>query len=161
MRPKERIKIFLDLVAESKSGIRDVLVEAYEIDEQIPNLEETALNVYNDVSIIESLWEAAQDLRFSQVLVNFGYLPNIPGFWYYMEEFEILAKLGFMPRDYMLWGSNYDADMNRLPETIYKPICNLDTDHIKAILDGGWCKSEAYLKVFDEELKYRGEQNEF
>jgi hypothetical protein len=60
-------------------------------------------------------------------------------------------------RQYLLWGNNYDKDMNRLPKTIWKPIAELDTDHIQAILDGKWCKSEYYLQVFNDELKYRKE----
>jgi len=58
-------------------------------------------------------------------------------------------------RKYLKWGSNYDKDMNRLPKTLYKCIKDLDTEHIQAILDGNWCKSEYYLEVFNEELKFR------
>ena len=58
-------------------------------------------------------------------------------------------------RIYLKWGSNYDEDMVRLPKTIYRTIENMDTSHIKAVLDGNWCKSELYLKVFNDELKFR------
>jgi hypothetical protein len=56
---------------------------------------------------------------------------------------------------YLNWGQNYDADMNKLPETIFKPICELNTGHIEAILEGGYCKNEMYLKVFEYELNKR------
>lgn len=56
---------------------------------------------------------------------------------------------------YLEWGSNYDKDMNRLPKTVFKPIKDLDTDHIQAILEGNWCKSELYKRTFNEELKRR------
>jgi len=53
---------------------------------------------------------------------------------------------------YLKWGSNYDKDMNRLPETIYKTIEEMDTDHILAIIEGNYCKSEYYYKIFKQEL---------
>ena len=57
---------------------------------------------------------------------------------------------------YLVWGKNYDKDMNRLPETIWTPIREMDVDHICAILDGGYCKDEFYKNVFKLELLYRG-----
>lgn len=56
---------------------------------------------------------------------------------------------------YLMWGQNYDKDMNKLPETIFKPICELTTDHIQAILNGNYCKDEMYLHVFNYELNKR------
>jgi hypothetical protein len=59
-------------------------------------------------------------------------------------------------RQYLTWGSNYDKDMNRLPETIYNPIKDMTSDHIQAILDGGWAKNNPfYEELFKEELKFR------
>jgi len=59
-------------------------------------------------------------------------------------------------RQYLTWGSNYDKDMNRLPETIYNPIMNMTSDHITAILEGGWAKNNPfYEELFKEELKFR------
>jgi hypothetical protein len=59
-------------------------------------------------------------------------------------------------RQYLTWGNNYDKDMNRLPETIYNPIMNMTSDHIQAILDGGWAKNNPfYEELFKEELKFR------
>ena len=59
-------------------------------------------------------------------------------------------------RQYLTWGSNYDKDMNRLPETIYNPIMNMTSDHIIAILEGGWVKNNPfYEELFKEELKFR------
>jgi len=60
---------------------------------------------------------------------------------------------------YLMWGQNYDKDMNRLPKTIFKPICELTTDHIQAILDGNYCKDEMYLYVFNYELSTRSDAN--
>ena len=59
-------------------------------------------------------------------------------------------------RQYLTWGSNYDKDMNRLPETVYKAIMDMTSDHIQAILDGGWAKNNLfYEEMFKEELKFR------
>ena len=56
------------------------------------------------------------------------------------------------------WGVNYDKDMTRYPETSWKPIMDLSTDHIKAILDGGYANNnEFYLHLFKKELEYREE----
>ncbi len=49
--------------------------------------------------------------------------------------------------------------MNKLPKTIYNPIKDLDTDHIKAILDGDYCNNEIYLETFKEELKFRNSKD--
>jgi hypothetical protein len=59
---------------------------------------------------------------------------------------------------YLRWGKNYDKDMNRLPETIYTPIEQMNTDHIVAILKGGYCKNLFYLQVFKEEINIRTKQ---
>lgn len=56
---------------------------------------------------------------------------------------------------HLKWGRNYDKDMNRLPSTEWILIKDMETDHIKAILDGGWCNSDYYTEVFNDELKKR------
>lgn len=59
-------------------------------------------------------------------------------------------------RKVVKWGNNYDKDMNRLPKTIYNPIMNMTSDHITAILEGGWAKNNPfYEELFKEELKFR------
>lgn len=42
-------------------------------------------------SIIKA-WELNPDWRFTQILVNLGFVPNWSGGWYYVEEDEILNK---------------------------------------------------------------------
>jgi hypothetical protein len=59
---------------------------------------------------------------------------------------------------YLNWGQNYDKDMNKLPKTIFKPICELTTDHIEAIINGNYCSNEMYLYVFNYELNKRNEK---
>jgi len=63
------------------------------------------------------------------------------------QPFEIVRKT-------LHWGVNYDIDMNLLPETIWKPIYKLNTDHIRAILDGGY-GSEWIREIMEGELYYR------
>jgi len=59
-------------------------------------------------------------------------------------------------RQYLVWGNNYDKDMKRLPETVYNPIMNMTSEHIQAILDGGYVKWNSFYKeLFEEELKFR------
>ena len=63
-------------------------------------------------------------------------------------------------RKYLKWGINYTKDMVRLPKTIFKPIKDLDTDHIKAIIDGGYVNNDSkYKKMFEDELKFRKDEN--
>ena len=104
---------------------------------------------------ITEFWKANPDLRYSQVLINIGILPNYPGFWYMYEDEDNLQDQGVDPAMFMLWGVNFDKDMNRLPETDYRFICDLETDHIQAILDGNWTRHPDYLKAFNNELNRR------
>ena len=46
--------------------------------------------------------------------------------------------------------------MNRLPETVYTSIMNMTSEHIQAILDGGYAnRNPFYKELFKEELKFR------
>jgi hypothetical protein len=47
--------------------------------------------------------------------------------------------------------------MNQLPQTDYRQIKDLNTDHIQAILDGNWTKHPLYLKAFNNVLNQRKE----
>ncbi|MEX0595702.1 MAG: hypothetical protein WD512_04310 [Candidatus Paceibacterota bacterium] len=60
-------------------------------------------------------------------------------------------------REHLVWGRNFDKDMNRLPETEWIKIKDMSTGHIEAVLDGGFVKDEFYIEVFEEELKLRNE----
>ena len=152
MRPIERIPVFLEKI---NGKLTFIVVNIWKINNNISNIKP----IYKNKEKIKEFWLKNPDLRFSQVLINLGIVPNISGFWYYLEEDEILEKLEIPQREYLLWGQNYDKDMNILPKTIYKPIKDLDTDHIQAILDGNFCKSEEYKKCFEEELKLREDGN--
>ena len=59
-------------------------------------------------------------------------------------------------RQYLTWGNNYDKDMNRLLETEWITIQNMTSEHIQAILDGGYAnRNPFYKELFKEELKFR------
>ena len=148
-RPKERIIPFLEF---TKERIEEICKDVWNISNE---KDFNIIDSNDNLEKIENFWLENPDLRFSQVLVGLGIIPNIPGFWYYIEEDEILEKLGIPTREYLLWGQNYDKDMNLLPKTLYKPIKDLSTDHIQAILEGGYAKREKYIKCFKEELKLR------
>jgi len=53
------------------------------------------------------------------------------------------------------WGQNYDEDHKLLPQTIYKPIKELKTDHIQAILDTVEGLHPLYRRAMLDELSKR------
>ena len=57
-------------------------------------------------------------------------------------------------RQYIYWGVNYTKEMILLPKTLWKPIMELNTDHIQAILDGNY-GGEHIRELLKEELNYR------
>lgn len=59
-------------------------------------------------------------------------------------------------RAFLEWGVNMDKDGNKYPETRWTAICELDTDHIEAILDGGYTNNPLYIDTFKYELELRG-----
>lgn len=61
-------------------------------------------------------------------------------------------------RKCLRWGVNYDKYMNRLPQTEWRLIKHLTTEHIEAILSEGHAdKNPFYKKVFEDELNLRKE----
>lgn len=147
MRLKERIPIFAENV-----DVRRMLL----FDLELPLSEEEIQTVEANFDNVIEFWKSNPDLRFTQALVVTGCLPNYRGFWYYTEEHEILEKQGVEPSKYLLWGQNYDKDGNRLEKTVIRPIEQLDTDHIQAILDGGHVEKDSlFEKTFLKELKKR------
>ena len=153
MRRPERIPIFLDL---TYGKVSDILFLVFNLSTYLDPVE-IVNKYYNKLSEIKSFWLDNPDLRFSQVLIAKEIIPNTPGSWYYREDSEILEELGFEDREFLLWGQNYDKDMNLLPKTIYRPIKDLNTDHIEAILNGNWCRYERHLNCFKKELKLRND----
>lgn len=151
MRLKERIDIFLNLVDVRKA--LDIYFNRIEVSEELKN--NYTDSILKNYEKIRKYWKSNYDLRFPQVLVNLGIIPNYQGFWYYIEEVEILLKLGVEPREFLFWGRNYDKDMHKLPKTEYLLIKDMNTDHIQAIIDGKWCIGGIHYETFLKELERR------
>jgi hypothetical protein len=64
-------------------------------------------------------------------------------------------------REHFKWGRNYDKDMNKLPQTEWVLLKDLDLDHIKAIIPymryDSTNKDSLMSHIFYEELDYRKE----
>lgn len=155
MRPKERIKIIEPLLKANLKGMLDTIPDLkhyIEVDSTIAVIED------NWEDIIKT-WKKAPDLRFLQLLTVLEYIPNVPGFWFHLEETDWLIheKLA-EAEDILLWGVNFDKDNNRLPKTLWKPISSLNTGHIQAILSGDFTRNPEYIKLFNKVLVSRGEE---
>lgn len=59
-------------------------------------------------------------------------------------------------RENLKWGVNYTKEMKRLPQTEWRIIKDLETEHIEAILDGGYARNNSYYEqIFKDELYWR------
>lgn len=59
-------------------------------------------------------------------------------------------------RSILKWGKNYDKYGNRLPETVFTKIKDLETEHILAILAGEFATG-FHKQVLEDELRHREE----
>ena len=152
MRPKERIPIFIKHVNIEK------LITDWFANTKIPSFEIKAAikRITTSILYLTQYWQDNPDLRFSQILVNTGYLPNIPGTWYYESNNHILIKQGCKPRNVILWGNVFDKEGNRLPKPKWILIRDLTTDHIEAILISEKLHlNPVLIRYFMDELEYR------
>lgn len=149
MRNIVRIDNFLN-----KVDIRNLLLNIWKIcdDSNIDQVEKTILD---NISSIREYWNDYSDLRFGQVLVNQGYLPNMSGYWYYYEENDILKEQGLKPREYLYWGSIFNSNGERLSDTKYSLIKDLTIEHMQKLVIGGWLRNDDIDKVINDELKLK------
>ena len=148
MRLKERIPIFLELV-DWNNLFKNIWKEfSKEFDIYTGT-------VLERINFIPHYWKLHPDLRISQILVNLGIIPNTPGFWYYMEEWEILEEQGVNPRDYYLWTSVFFKNGNRRKNPKVKVLKDMDTGHIEKLLNGNWIIPMRCRKAFKDELGLR------
>lgn len=89
MRNPNRIDPFLDKVVPKYT--QELIVNIWGI-QQNEIVENLIYSIGATKETIRVCWKENPDLRFSQVLISLGF-PNYPGFWFYMEEDEILQKL--------------------------------------------------------------------
>ena len=88
-----------------------------------------------DKMALEKYWIENPDERLTQVLVNTGILPNVPGLWYYIEEVDWLIEKKILKfEEIKFWGRNYDANKNRLPQTQFVVLKELSKSHIRNIM---------------------------
>src|SRR5665647_1587308 len=106
MRNPLRIDKFLELV-----DMENLLTNIWKLPLKDDGLRAMLSLLMVEKAEINKFWHENSDLRFSQVLVNMGILPNFPGFWYSLEEPEILEEQGVTPEMFLFWGQNYDKDM--------------------------------------------------
>ncbi len=143
-RPVERIDYFLTNV-----NWEDLLkniwgLEGYDLEIIVNNLE-----------VIKESWKQYPDWRISQVLINNNLLPNYPGAWYYLEDWEILLKQGKDPRDFLFWGT-YGKSGDKFQWILPK---DMETGHIENIIkdvkEGKMRVHSEFLKTFIKELELR------
>lgn len=153
MRPVERIELFLE-----KVDLDKLLGEIWRILKN-EDIHPYSKIIYTDLPKIKKYWLENPDLRFSQVLIALEIIPNIPGAWYYMEEPEILIELGCKSEDVYYWGGYYQKDGTPLDKPIWKPISELESDHLKAIINGGFVRrNKMYRHLMCKVLRSRGER---
>lgn len=155
MRAIERIDPFLDFITNRVMVILEKIWKLNASEEEMISFHDYIIAHIED---IRNYWKLNPDLRFSQVMISMGIIPDIPGMWFYVEEDEILNKLGIPAREYLLWGQYYDKDMEKLETPKRVLIKDMDTDHIRSILIGEWTRNPDYVKCFTEELALRNEK---
>jgi hypothetical protein len=107
-----------------------------------------------DKNALRDFWFKNPDLRLTQVLVQMNYIPNALGMWYYYDECNWLIEKGYYKWEELhFWGVNYDKDNKRLPETIFKPLCELTSDHIQNILEW-FAKKPSSIQPTQEYMDY-------
>lgn len=113
-------------------------------------------NIVTNLPKIKKYWTQNPDLRLIQVLVNLRFIPYTIGFWYYYEETDFMIGVMNVPaREILMWGQNYDKNNNLLRKTKWRFIKDMNTDHIKAILESMLPISYLHKIVFEYELKLR------
>jgi len=148
MRNSVRVDNFL-----SKVDIRDLLLNIWKICDD-SNIDDVEKSILNDIDKIKHEWKLFYDQRFSQILVNNGYIPYMSDAWYYYEEDEILKMQGYKPRDYIFWGSIYNSDGELLEETRYSLIKDLEISHLQKIIEGNWLNNKPFMrKILTDELR--------
>lgn len=144
MRLKERIDIVL------KHMDIDLFLSEANFDKQ------TILSCKNfyrmNIDKIRDYWLQIPDLRFGQMLINLGYIPDRFRLWD-IEEVDWMLQNGLVGgREILFWGQQFDKDGNKLSKVIYKPIKDLETDHIEKILETQPRLSILYVNYFKQEL---------
>jgi hypothetical protein len=149
MRAPERIKIYLDLLKERSKTSTPMIVKEL-ITSDTLNVDE----LYNE---LERVWLENPDWRFTQLCVNTGLIPNLPGMWYYTEDREFMEGLGFPMREILLWGTRGKKGNEPLR---YIQLKDMTNEHIQSILDTQTQLNKETKQFFSNELELRKEKPE-
>jgi len=110
---------------------------------------------------IRDFWKEHPYLSISQVLISLDIIEDVPGIWYFMEDDEILISQGFHPSEVYLWGTALDKNGKPLPSIIWRTIGELDTEHLEAIVNGGFVDGNPkYKKIMENLIEERNEAKE-
>ena len=130
---------------EWRTFLKDMMGKDYNID--------MLVEVKANLTGIKEFWLNNPDLRLTQVLVNLGIIPNIPGHWYYTEEVEWLIDRNIVePRDILFWGTYGKSGCEPLKNVLIKDMSN---DHIDNVLLNVPRISPILQKAFHYEREYR------
>jgi len=100
-------------------------------------------------------WTKYPEYRLGQLLYNMDLLTNDSS--YHIEEDNWLINNNYFDyEDIKFWGINFDINNNQLPQTEYKLLKDLTTDHIKNIIkfskDNNSKINDNYLKYFNKRI---------
>ena len=164
MRTELRIPIVLDYIENNERKVLEYLYK-----EIFPNvneiyyrdlLEESLDRWLNIKKVFEDYYKRNPDYRLTQILVNLGIINNYMGFWYYLEDEEIMIFCGLCEeRDIYFWANYLDSEGNSLNKINYILIKDLETSHIRSILNLKHL-SNKYINILSKELNLRLNNNE-
>lgn len=150
MRTPKRLR-FLYKFFKSKKNFKMYLRDVVRLESknEIEHWCEVFYEKFKDIKIFH---QVNPNLRFSQVLQIHNLYKE--GFWFFIED-DIMLMQFVNPREVLYWGNNYSAKGNRLKKTNWILIKDMDTNHIKRILEGNFTNNLVYLKAFNDEIKLK------
>lgn len=107
---------------------------------------------------IKKQWETYPDLRFTQLLINEGYMND--GLMWNIEEDDWLVENDFISiENIKYWGINYSKEGEKLDKTQFKMLKDLELSHIINIIkfferhDSLNQLNKKYLEYFIKRIK--------
>lgn len=142
MRAKERIDIILD-VLDIKQFLLDLGIP-------VKIADECDLLVIENWEIFVKNWKDYPDERLTQTLINQGFLPNIPGSWYFKEEDDYCIEKGFLKvEEIKFWGTYGKSGKGPFKKVLLK---DMSKAHMKAIIKDGYNLFDSYKEYFNSRL---------
>lgn len=157
MRIKERIPILWDLFINNKE-----LVFKYLCGDDY-NTYKTFFDTIPSETVL-NLWKDFPDVRFAQLLVNFGSLSQYNEY-YNTEDERLFVDMGLVDaRDIYFWGTIFNNNGERLPETLFETVSELSDEHLEAILEhnerNSFYLSNLYSRLLYLEIEIRATKKE-